>query len=340
MYSPKVSLIMPTFNHEKYIKKAVKTALKQTYKNLELIIIDDGSTDKTSKIINTFKDKRLKYIYQKNKGVKNLNKTINKGLNLAKGQLVTMITSDDFWPLDRLEKQIFYFKNYEVDMVFGNITLIDKNDNIIKYIKPNISNNFNYLNKSNKIKNYFINNYIPQPSTLIRMKSLKKIGGYIQKKFMYAEDYPTQLNIMINGKVLYIDDNFSFYRIHENQMTNLHTEKMILTDNKYLKQFYKTLNNKKKRITGIKNLTELNKILKNKIEKQYFYIGFKNACINKNLSAKKYFLKGIINGNSLLKIQCVIAMFLIMINFNFNILKKINIYKSIFSNRLKNYCKL
>ena len=58
MYSPKVSLIMPTFNHEKYIKKAVKTALKQTYKNLELIIIDDGSTDKTSKIINTFKDKR------------------------------------------------------------------------------------------------------------------------------------------------------------------------------------------------------------------------------------------------------------------------------------------
>ena len=101
---------MPLYNHEKYLRKSINTILNQTYKKIELIIIDDGSTDNSSKIVKQFKDNRIRYIYQKNKGVKKLNITINKGLKLAKGTLVTMVTSDDYLPLNRFVNQVKYFE--------------------------------------------------------------------------------------------------------------------------------------------------------------------------------------------------------------------------------------
>lgn len=336
-YRPLISLIMPTYNHEKFIKKSISSILNQTYSFLELIIIDDGSTDNTSMIINEFNDNRINYFYQKNKGVNKLNETINKGLSKSKGTLVTMLTSDDYIPHDRFANQVNFFKNENIDLVFGNITLVDEKDNIIKLIKPSIDKNYNSLSKKLKIKKYFENNYIPQPSTLIRMSALKKIGGYLQEDYMYAEDYPTQLNLMINGDVRYINKNFSFYRLHDSQMTRLHQDKMIESDNRYLIEFYKKLPDKKKFITGFENLSALNNYLENKFLNLSFYIAISKACINQKEIAEKFFTKGYRYGMFKEKIKCFIGLLLLKINFNFNILRKIKIFYQIKFYGISNY---
>ena len=330
---------MPLYNHEKYLKKSISTIVNQTYNKIELIIIDDGSTDNSSKIVKEFKDKRIKYIYQKNKGVKKLNTTINKGLKFAKGSLVTMVASDDYLPLNRFADQVRYFKNDKVDMVFGNITLVDENRKKIRVVKPNISKKYNLQSKRKKIRKYFENNYIPQPSTLIRMSALKKIGGYIQKKYMYAEDYPTQLSLMMNGDVIYINKNFSFYRLHATQMTRLHQDKMIESDIRYLKYFYKNLNRLKKKDTGFKNIKELNDYLKIKKMNLFFYIGFSKACIKQNVTAKKFFLKGVKAGTFFNRISCFIALFFLIINLDFNLLRNIKFFYENKKYKISNFFK-
>lgn len=323
MKNPLVSLIMPLYNHEKYIKKSINTILNQSYKKIELIIIDDGSTDKSAEIVKNFKDKRIKYFYQKNRGVKELNKTINKGFKLSSGSLITMVTSDDFWPKNRLKKQIGFFKNDNIDLVFGNMAIVDENGKLITYRKPDIPDNFNSLEKKIKIKNYFYTNYIPQPTTLIRAKALKKINGYIQKKYMYAEDYPTQLNLMMNGEILYIDQNFSYYRLHENQMTNLHLEKMVLSDIRYLNEYYRSLSLKKRINTGINNFNELKRILDTKLKQTYLYIGFKLCLLRNYQKGKKYLFKAFYYGNFFTKLKSTIILFFVFLNIDLNYLKKL-----------------
>ena len=231
-----ISIIMPLYNHEKYVKKSILSVLRQTYKHLELIIIDDGSTDKSASIVKKIKDKRIVYIYQKNKGVRKLDQTLNKGLRLSRGKFVTMMPSDDYWPKNRLSRQIMHFDDKNICLVFGNMTLVNEKNEILK--KINMSKylkDYNSYSRERKIIEYLKNNYIPQPTILIRSSKLKKIGGYQQKDYMYAEDYPTQLHLILTGDFKYINENFAFYRIHNSQMTKNHTEKMIKTDIRFIK---------------------------------------------------------------------------------------------------------
>ena len=136
MSNPLVSLIMPVFNHEKFIKRSVGSIVDQEYKNWELIVIDDGSTDKSAELVKNFNDQRISYHYQENQGVKNLAKTINRGLDFAKGDFVTMMPSDDSWPSNRLSLQVPLTNKEEVVLSYGCMNLIDEDDKIIGYADP------------------------------------------------------------------------------------------------------------------------------------------------------------------------------------------------------------
>lgn len=98
---PFFSVIIPTFNRMGFLEKAVESVLSQTFDNLELIVVDDGSTDETGEFISSCSDKRLKYLYQTNSGV---SKTRNKGLSEAKGLFIAFLDSDDYWLKVKLEK--------------------------------------------------------------------------------------------------------------------------------------------------------------------------------------------------------------------------------------------
>jgi len=110
-----VSVIIPTYNREHLIKRSAQSVLNQSYKNLELIIVDDGSTDNTRKVVDSIKDERIIYINQKNQGACVAR---NKGIDNAKGKYIAFQDSDDVWLSDKLEKQVNALKQNNADLVF------------------------------------------------------------------------------------------------------------------------------------------------------------------------------------------------------------------------------
>ena len=103
-----ISVIIPVYNREKTVKKAIDSVLAQTWKDMEIIVIDDGSTDKSAEVIKSIKDARIKYIYQKNAGACAAR---NHGLDLATGDIIAFHDSDDVWHKDKLEKQLLRNSN-------------------------------------------------------------------------------------------------------------------------------------------------------------------------------------------------------------------------------------
>ena len=119
-----VSVIIPTYNREKSVLAAVNSVLDQTYKDLELIVIDDGSTDRTKDILGRIQDARFRYVYQKNAGACAAR---NHGIELAKGDFIAFHDSDDIWHEDKLAKQMCIFKNNDVDLVFCKLNYTNAN---------------------------------------------------------------------------------------------------------------------------------------------------------------------------------------------------------------------
>lgn len=124
MDSVKVSVIIPTFNRARTIEKSVKSVLCQTYSNLEVIIVDDGSTDNTRELIESLNDSRIKYIYQENAGACAAR---NRGVCNATGEYIAFHDSDDVWHKDKIEKQLECFEKSNADIVFCKMNQIGVN---------------------------------------------------------------------------------------------------------------------------------------------------------------------------------------------------------------------
>jgi len=102
----KISVIIPAYNHEKYITEAISSVLNQSYHDLEIIIINDGSTDSTEQRILSIHDQRIQYVSQKNSGA---HSAINRGISLAQGEYITILNSDDLYLPQRLETCLNFF---------------------------------------------------------------------------------------------------------------------------------------------------------------------------------------------------------------------------------------
>lgn len=115
---PPVSVIVPVFNGDKYLREAIESVIGQTYRSFELIVIDDGSTDGSSEIAKSFSSK-LRYFYQDNGG---LGAALNKGVELSRGSFLSFLDHDDLWREDKLMHQMAAFDNNpDADMVFGYV---------------------------------------------------------------------------------------------------------------------------------------------------------------------------------------------------------------------------
>jgi glycosyltransferase involved in cell wall biosynthesis len=195
----KVSVIIPTYNMGNFILKSINSLLNQTYKNIEIIIIDDGSTDNTYKIIKQIKKKNIKYIRQNNK--KN-SAARNTGIKNAKGEYIIFLDADDDLPLKSIEYRVKFLENNKnVDCVYGKTAYINKNNKIrcIKQSKQNI-----------KPLDFFTAGKVPFiPMTLMyRKKIFKKIGLFDETIFRSQDAdfcYRCIINLNINGinKIVY-----------------------------------------------------------------------------------------------------------------------------------------
>lgn len=236
MKNPLISVVMPVYNGEKYLKESIQSILNQTFKDLEFIIINDGSTDATEKIILSFSDSRIVYI--KNKINLQIVKSLNKGISLAKGKYIARMDSDDISLKNRLEKQIrFMEKNLDVSVCGTWVQTIGAKEKVWKYPLSH---------EEIKISLMF-NSSVAHPSVMIR-KSLFKEFNY-EEKYNKAEDYALWVNAIEKYRFANIPCVLFQYRLHLNQ-TDKKLQK-IKTDKireMYLKKYNFDLQNDEKKI--------------------------------------------------------------------------------------------
>ena len=185
-----ISIIVPVYNCEQYIKHCIKSILMQTYKKIEVLVINDGSTDRTESIIEEFNDDRIIYLKKQNTGVSD---TRNLGIEAAKGKYILFVDSDDYLIENMVEKMYKAICNNDLDVVRANY-YIKKNNRLIDGVEYEFSNKV--LHKEN-IKNEIIPNILNH-----------KIKGYVWllliKKEKINEVFSTSLNILEDMK-FYID---------------------------------------------------------------------------------------------------------------------------------------
>jgi len=201
---PKISVIIPTYNQSECLKEAIESVLNQTYKNIEIIVIDDGSTDNTLGVVGSF-DNKIVCIQQKNKGASSAR---NIGIKKANGEYLAFLDSDDMWIKNKLEKQIdFIKKNPEIGLLgTGCYQMI----NIGKVIHKKIFPNKNEILQKDLIKyNPFI-----QSSVMVKKDVFNDIDLY-DEKFKESEDYDLWLRIAQKYKVANLEQALVTKRYYE-----------------------------------------------------------------------------------------------------------------------------
>lgn len=195
---------MPAYNAEEFISQSINSALTQTYQDIELIIINDNSTDNTEKIINHINDNRIVYIKnQRNLGA---SKSRNLGIKKATGRYISFLDSDDLWEKDKLKIQIEFLNTKNIPFTYSAYNKINKKNEIIDTIGiPD------KLNREKLLKTCYI-------GCLTAIYDTQKIGKVFMPTNTLREDYATWLNIIRETKFLYgINLVLASYRVHEKQ---------------------------------------------------------------------------------------------------------------------------
>ena len=221
--NPKVSVILPTYNGEKYIRQSIESVLSQSFLDWELIIIDDGSNDNTREIINSYiKNEKIIDIYQKNSGACIAR---NKGIEMSKGFYIAFIDDDDEWiDKDKLKKQI-EFLDSNIDYVLVGTGGIIVNGDKNKIMDYNVTREDFLIRENILLKNPFI-----LSSVLIRKETLIKVGLFLQKPYINAEDYNLWLRVGIMGKLANLTELMTLYTLRKGNTSSNH-KKIILKSN-------------------------------------------------------------------------------------------------------------
>ena len=229
-----ISVVLPVYNAEKYLEEAIISILTQTYKNYELIIINDGSTDNSLGIIKKYEksDKRIVLINRKNKG---LIASLNDGLKIAKGKYIARMDADDISLPQRFAKQIYLMENEGLD-ICGSHYLLIKEDGETKGLNLTpISHNMCFLSLVSKVP-------FAHPSVMIRKKFLDNNSLlYGQTEYKIAEDLDLWMRMMEKGAIFGNVNSILFkYRIIKTSLSK--TNKVFLYKDtiNMLNSFYKS----------------------------------------------------------------------------------------------------
>ncbi|MFN5183738.1 MAG: glycosyltransferase family 2 protein [Bacteroidota bacterium] len=228
MNSPIVSVIMPAYNSEEFIAEAINSVLIQTFPDWELIIIDDGSTDKTREIVSPFlKDKRVKYFYQENK---KQGCARNNAVKHAVGDYLSFLDADDLYHPNKIEIQINYFKKQNPDLVFTQGWCIEGGTGKESVTERNVIQGlFTGLTFLGLLLN---RNRIPLSSVMMKKECFFEVGGFTEdKEIQNAEDYQLWIKLADAGcNFLGINERTFYYRRHSSQSTtvDLNASKQVI----------------------------------------------------------------------------------------------------------------
>jgi len=226
-----ISVILPTYNRGKYIKRAIESVLIQTYKNIELIIIDDGSTDRTSEIIDVISKKDPRVVVVTNDTNLGLVKNLNKGIKKAKGELIARIDDDDYWcDKNKLKKQADFLENHPDYVLVGSgLIRIDENGKeIVRHILPE---------KDEDIRKLIIfDNTFAHPSVMFKKSAWEEVNGYDESLF-FSEDWDLWMKLGKIGKFYNFPEYFICYLQGKQNRSNFNVRKNLKLNIKLRKRY-------------------------------------------------------------------------------------------------------
>ena len=256
----RVSIVLPTYNGVKYIRQSIDSCLNQTYRNIELIIVDDGSTDDTPEIIRSYKDKRMVYLkHKKNRG---LPKALNTGFENTTGDYLTWTSDDNFYDKKAIEKMLIFLKKMNCDFVYCDFYRFDdkKPDIYRRLTLPDIP----VLKKHNDIG----------PCFLYTREVMDIVGDY-DENISLAEDYDYWIRVSKEFTLYHLAEPLYFYREHPRSLSFSKSQEIKVSDI----------------LVRVKNdVLELNaaaKILISIIEKKHPKIFGINKILTKHLFSRK-----------------------------------------------------
>lgn len=250
-----VSIIIPCYNAESFINTTINSILNQTYKSIEVIIVDDGSIDNSKKEILCFNNEKIKYIYQQNRGVSYAR---NEGLKYAKGEYVVFFDADDLMPLNFIEKRVYFLEtNQQFNACASSIRIIneldiDQNkkfksittiDELTAFKETSFSCPSGYLFEKKSIE-------------LLRLKFNTKLSSSADKFYLYQ--------FLNHYKIGFIDESPLLYRVHSESMSHQLSNKLIDDQIAYLK----LLNNLK--LVSKKKINKVNSRINYTIGASYY----------------------------------------------------------------------
>lgn len=213
-----LSVVMAAFNAEKYIKEAIDSILKQSYTDFEFIIINDGSTDNTLAIIESYTDHRIKIINQQNVG---LSKSLNRGIALATGEFIARIDADDSSLPHRLEKQMeFITKHSEIVLLGTNARIMDDEGNYL--YTSNLESSVEHPSIFETSNPFF------HSSVVFKKTIFEKCGGYNEEIIQHFEDKLLWAKMFAHGKLTNLDEALINYRITPSSISNKTKEGFVL----------------------------------------------------------------------------------------------------------------
>jgi glycosyltransferase involved in cell wall biosynthesis len=200
---------MPSYNHEKFIPEAIESVLGQTFRDLELIIIDDKSGDNSQQIIDEFaqKDNRIKKIFHReNLGIA---KTINEGIKNSTGKYIALIASDDMWIREKLEKQLKILEADENLVVWCNSAIIDSNSNLTGEIT---SEKYKNATPHGYVFEEIVNSWISGSGIIIKRENIQDMR--YSENLKYLNDTQFYADLAYRYQFYYMVEALSKYRLH------------------------------------------------------------------------------------------------------------------------------
>ncbi|MGI0055789.1 MAG: glycosyltransferase family 2 protein [Nitrosarchaeum sp.] len=233
-----VSIIIPVFNTEKFVKECIESALNQTYKQIEVIVVNDGSTDNSLEVIKKFSDK-IKIISKSNGGTAS---ALNTGIKEMKGDWFKWLSADDLLYPNAIQEIIDESKKLDDVtncILYSNYDIIDSNGKILRqFIEPN------YNSKSSfELNTILLDHYIGNATTSLIHKSAFERFGMFDEKVGFAEDYELWLRFCIlhNCRLHLVPKILGKYRIHETQLTAKKMDKALNNANEIRKNILNQL---------------------------------------------------------------------------------------------------
>jgi glycosyltransferase involved in cell wall biosynthesis len=219
MSEPLVSIIIPTYNRADVVSMAIESVLGQTYRNIEVIVVDDGSTDRTCQVLNRYRD-QIRVLTEENQGP---SRARNKGITAAHGQLIAFLDSDDAWLPTKVERQVACLQRTgkSVPCCLCNATLRQRNGTEClsfdeALLAPPYEEGF-WLNPAEIISSRFI--FFTQ-AAVVRRQALEKVGGFDEELWV-MEDYDLALRLSLLGPWTFIKEPLVIYHSRTQQsLTN------------------------------------------------------------------------------------------------------------------------